>query len=96
MQERRLLLQLCLMGSLRVGLIEGKKKLHSLIAAIIFAIVHLEAKHTLSSLPSQGKRERKLSISNCITKNAYLTLKRLNSLITVVEFHRGYNCTISI
>ena len=48
----------------------GKKKLDSLIAAIIFALVHLEAKHTLSSLSSQQKREKELSISNCITKNA--------------------------
>lgn len=58
MQERRLLLQLCRMGSLCVGLVE--KKLDSLIAAIIFAIVRLEAKHTLSRLPSQKKREKKL------------------------------------
>lgn len=35
-----------------------KKKLDSLIAAIIFAVVHLEAKHTLSTLPSQQNRRR--------------------------------------
>lgn len=33
----------------------GEKK--SLITAIIFAIVRLEAKHTLSSLPSQQREE---------------------------------------
>lgn len=32
------------------------KKLDSLIAAIIFTSVHIEAKHTLSRLPSQHKR----------------------------------------
>lgn len=47
MQERRLLLQLFLLGSLDVGNME-KKKVQSLIASIIFAVVHLEAKHTLS------------------------------------------------
>lgn len=74
MQERRLLLQLCVMGSLRVALEE--KELDSLIAAIIFALVHFEAKHTLSNLPSQQKGQEKPSISKCITKNACLTRKK--------------------
>lgn len=75
MQERRLLLQLCLMAPLCVGLVE-KKKLDSLIAAIIFAIVHLEAKHTLNSFSPRNRKEKKCSISNCITKSACLTLKK--------------------
>lgn len=91
MQERRLQLQLRVSWApLHVGLVEK-----SLIAAIIFAVVHLEAKHTLSS-PPPTEKEKKLSISNCITKNACLTLKSLSSLIPVVDFRRGYNCTISI
>lgn len=43
-------------GSLRVGPVE--KKLDSLIAAIIFALVHSEAKHTLSVSPPDRKERR--------------------------------------
>lgn len=50
-----------------------EERIKPLIAAIILAIVHLEANHTLISLHSQQTRQKKLKISNCITKNACLT-----------------------
>lgn len=59
MQERRLQLQLRVSWApLHVGLVEK-----SLIAAIIFAVVHLEAKHTFKQPPPSQQKKRRNSAS---------------------------------